>query len=35
MYGLKALGTPIDDVEMPEPDPLAALRYLCVHWVDL
>ncbi|KAF1831217.1 NACHT-domain-containing protein, partial [Decorospora gaudefroyi] len=34
MYGLKALGTPIDDVEMPEPDPLAALRYSCVHWVE-
>jgi hypothetical protein len=34
MYGLKAIGTPIDDVEMPEPDPLAALRYSCVHWVD-
>jgi hypothetical protein len=34
MYGLKALGTPIDDVEIPEPDPLAALRYSCVHWVD-
>jgi len=33
MYGLKALGTSIDDVEMPEPDPLAALRYSCVHWV--
>ena len=34
MYGLKALGTPIDDVEMPELDPLAALRYSCVYWVD-
>ncbi|KAI4940444.1 hypothetical protein J4E91_011334, partial [Alternaria rosae] len=34
MYGLKALGTPIEDVEMPEPDLLAALRYSCVHWVD-
>jgi hypothetical protein len=34
MYGLKALGTPIDDVEMPEPDPLAALRYSCVYWID-
>jgi hypothetical protein len=33
MYGLKALGTPINDVEMPEPDPLVALRYSCVHWV--
>ncbi|KAF1360783.1 WD40 repeat-like protein [Lizonia empirigonia] len=34
MYGLKALGTPINDVEMPTPDPLAALRYSCVHWVE-
>jgi hypothetical protein len=34
MYGLKALGTLINDVEIPEPDPLAALRYSCVHWVD-
>jgi hypothetical protein len=34
MYGLKALGTLIDDVQMPEPDPLAAVRYSCVHWVD-
>jgi hypothetical protein len=34
MYGLKALGTPIDDVQVPEPDPLAAVRYSCVHWVD-
>jgi archaellum biogenesis ATPase FlaH len=34
MHGLKALGTPIDDVEMPTPDPLAALRYPCVYWID-
>jgi hypothetical protein len=34
MYGLEALGTCIDDIETPEPDPLAALRYSCVHWVD-
>jgi hypothetical protein len=34
MYGLKALGTLIDDVQVPEPDPLAAMRYSCVHWVD-
>jgi archaellum biogenesis ATPase FlaH len=34
MYGLEALGTPIDNVEMPTPDPLAALRYSCVHWVN-
>ncbi|KAF1362637.1 WD40 repeat-like protein [Lizonia empirigonia] len=34
MYGLKALGTSIEDIEVPERDPLAALRYSCVHWVD-
>ena len=34
MYGLKALGTLIDDIPMPKPDPLAAVRYSCVHWVD-
>ena len=34
MYSLKALGTPINDIKMPDPDPLAALRYSCVHWVD-
>jgi hypothetical protein len=34
MYSLKALGTLIDDVQMPEPDPLATVRYSCVHWVD-
>jgi hypothetical protein len=34
MYGLKALGTPIEDVAMPGPDPLAASRYSCVYWVD-
>jgi hypothetical protein len=34
MYSLKALGTLIDDVQVPEPDPLAAMRYSCVHWVD-
>jgi hypothetical protein len=34
VYGLKALGTPINDVRIPEPDPLAALRYSCVYWID-
>jgi hypothetical protein len=34
MYSLQVLGTPIENVEMPEPDPLAALRYSCIHWVD-
>jgi archaellum biogenesis ATPase FlaH len=34
MYGLKALGTSTEHVKVPERDPLAALRYSCVHWVD-
>ena len=34
IYDLKALGTRINDVKIPEPDPLVALRYSCVHWVD-
>jgi hypothetical protein len=34
MYTLGALGTPITDVQVPEPDPLAASRYSCVYWID-
>jgi hypothetical protein len=34
MYSLYALGYPIERVEQPEPDPLAASRYSCIHWVD-
>jgi hypothetical protein len=34
MCKLGALGTPIDDVHMPELDPLAASRYSCVYWID-
>ncbi|USP74763.1 WD40 repeat-like protein [Curvularia clavata] len=34
IYGLKVLGISIDDVKIPEPDPLVAVRYSCVHWVD-
>ena len=34
IYGLCALGYPVERVELPDPDPLAALRYSCVHWVD-
>jgi hypothetical protein len=34
LYSLKALGTPIEDVEPPEPDPLAASCYPCIYWVD-
>jgi hypothetical protein len=34
MYSLKALGLPIENVTQPNPDPLAASRYLCVYWID-
>jgi hypothetical protein len=34
MYSLKALGFANDDVDMPDPDPLAASRYPCVYWID-
>jgi hypothetical protein len=34
MYRLEALGTAIEDVQPPEPDPLAASRYSCVYWID-
>jgi hypothetical protein len=34
MYGLGALGCPIDEVTIPAHDPLATTRYSCVHWID-
>jgi hypothetical protein len=34
MYNLQAPGYPIEQVSRPDPDPLAALRYPCVYWVD-
>jgi len=36
MYDLRAPGFPIDQVKVkqPDPDPLAAVRYSCVYWVD-
>jgi hypothetical protein len=34
MYGLVAPGFPIDQVQVPDPDPLATARYSCVYWVD-
>ncbi|KAM3074219.1 hypothetical protein ACMFMG_002959 [Clarireedia jacksonii] len=34
MYKLNHSGFPIDQVEQPEPDPLAVARYSIVHWVD-
>ena len=34
MYKLKAPGFPINKLERPKLDPLAAARYGCVYWVD-
>jgi hypothetical protein len=34
IYNLQAPGYPIEQVSRPDPDPLAALRYPCVYWVD-
>jgi hypothetical protein len=34
IYGLKAFAHPADEVEQPDPDPLASSRYSCIHWVD-
>ncbi|CAN9432099.1 unnamed protein product [Alternaria alternata] len=34
MYKLKAPGAAIDFAQSPSPDPLAALRYSCVYWID-
>lgn len=34
MYGLHALGYPIERVKQPELDPLAALCYSCIYWID-
>ncbi|KAH7628106.1 hypothetical protein B0T09DRAFT_290044 [Sordaria sp. MPI-SDFR-AT-0083] len=34
IYGLRAPGFPSDKVQVPNPDPLATVRYSCVYWVD-
>lgn len=34
VYGLSAPGYPIEQVQPPNPDPLLAVRYACVYWVD-
>ncbi|KAH8758068.1 Pfs, NACHT and WD domain protein [Hyaloscypha sp. PMI_1271] len=34
IYGLHAPGFPIHSVKPPDQDPLSALRYSCVYWVD-
>jgi len=34
IYGLYAPGFPIDQVTVPDPDPLVTVRYSCVYWGD-
>ncbi|KAF2788430.1 NACHT-domain-containing protein [Melanomma pulvis-pyrius CBS 109.77] len=34
MYSLGALGYPIEQVQPPKSDPLAASRYSCIYWID-
>jgi hypothetical protein len=34
VYRLRAPGITIDQVEQPNPDPLVAVRYSCLYWVD-
>ncbi|KAF8852969.1 NACHT-domain-containing protein [Acephala macrosclerotiorum] len=34
VYSLRAPGITIDQVKQPNPDPLAAVRYSCLYWVD-
>jgi hypothetical protein len=34
IYDLRAPGYSIEQVRRPDPDPLAALRYACIYWVD-
>ena len=34
MYSLKLPGFPIDQVKKPSPDPLAAIQYSCIYWVN-
>lgn len=34
IYSLKFPGFSIEHVSSPDPDPLAPIRYSCIHWVD-
>ncbi|KAI0570382.1 vegetative incompatibility protein HET-E-1 [Pyrenophora tritici-repentis] len=34
MSNLVEPGFPIDEVQTPDPDPLATVRYSCIYWVD-
>jgi len=34
VYSLEAPGYPIENVKLPEADPLAVSRYPCIYWID-
>ncbi|KZF22401.1 WD40 repeat-like protein [Xylona heveae TC161] len=34
IYNLDYPGCPIEEVRVPDPDPLASVRYSCVYWID-
>lgn len=34
MFKLRKPGASITKIQTPDPDPLAALRYSCIHWID-
>ncbi|KAF2726479.1 HET-domain-containing protein, partial [Polyplosphaeria fusca] len=34
IYQLHALGYPVEQIQQLKPDPLAALRYSCIYWID-
>ncbi len=34
IYALKAPGFPIEQVKPPDPNPLAAVQYSCIYWID-
>ncbi|CAG8428408.1 unnamed protein product [Penicillium salamii] len=34
IYDLRAPGYPVEQIEVPCPDPLLAVRYACAHWID-
>jgi hypothetical protein len=34
MYDLKEWGFNVEDIKPPNPDPLTALRYPCIYWID-
>jgi hypothetical protein len=32
IYGLSSCGVLIEDIKVPEPNPLASIQYSCIHW---